>query len=109
MEYCDGTSQDATAVRERWRSTYADKQGQLTLYSAAGCEKCAKRGYRGRLGIHELLVNTRAIKRLIQSRANLEALQQSAMSEGMLTLRQDGITKVLQGHTDLEQIHSVAI
>lgn len=109
LEYCDGSSQDAAAVRERWRSTYADKQGQLTLYSAAGCEKCAKRGYRGRLGIHELLVNTRAIKRLIQSRANLEALQQSAMSEGMLTLRQDGITKVLQGHTDLEQIHSVAI
>jgi type II secretory ATPase GspE/PulE/Tfp pilus assembly ATPase PilB-like protein len=109
MEYCDGTSQEPTAVRERWRSTYADKQGQLTLYSAAGCEKCARRGYRGRLGIHELLVNTRAIKRLIQSRANLEALQQAAMSEGMLTLRQDGITKVLQGHTDLEQIHSVAI
>ena len=108
-EYCAGTALDPATVRGRWQSSYADKQGALTLYSAAGCEKCAKRGYRGRLGIHELLINTRTIKRLIQARANVEDLQKAAGGEGMLTLRQDGIEKVLQGHTDLAQIQSVAI
>ena len=108
-EYCDGTTLEPARVRERWKSSYADKQGHLTLYSAVGCDKCEKRGYRGRLGIHELLVNTRAVKRLIQSRANVEEIQNAAIGEGMLTLRQDGIEKVLQGHTDMAQIQSVAI
>jgi len=108
-EYCTGTALDPAGVRERWQSSYADKQGALTLYSAAGCEKCAKRGYRGRLGIHELLINTRTVKRLIQAHANVEDMQKAAIGEGMLTLRQDGIEKVLQGHTDLAQIQSVAI
>ena len=108
-EYCDGTTLDPAAVRTRWKSSYADKQGHLTLYNAVGCDECAKRGYRGRLGIHELLVNTRAINRLIQRRASVEEILHTAIGEGMLTLRQDGIEKVLQGHTDMPQIQSVAV
>jgi type II secretory ATPase GspE/PulE/Tfp pilus assembly ATPase PilB-like protein len=108
-EYCDNTKLEPASVRERWHASYAGRQGHLTLYDAVGCDKCAKRGYRGRLGIHELLVNTRTVKRLIQSRANVEEIQNAAMVEGMLTLRQDGIEKVLQGRTDLVQIQSVAI
>ncbi len=107
-EYCDGTTLDPAAVRARWTASYA-KQGQLSLYAAVGCEHCAKRGYRGRLGIHEMLVNTRALKRLIQAHANVEEIQKTAIAEGMLTLRQDGIEKVLQGHTDLAQVKSVAV
>jgi len=56
-----------------------------------------------------MLINTRTVKRLIQAHANVEDLQNAATGEGMLTLRQDGIEKVLQGHTDLAQIQSVAI
>jgi type II secretory ATPase GspE/PulE/Tfp pilus assembly ATPase PilB-like protein len=109
QEYCDGTALEPATVRDRWQSAYTGKQGHLTLYSAVGCDQCAKRGYRGRLGIHELLVNSRAIKRLIQARANVESIQNAAMGEGMLTLRQDGIEKVLQGHTDMTQVQSVAV
>jgi hypothetical protein len=96
-------------VRKRWESSYGDKQGQLTLYEATGCDKCANRGYRGRLGIHELLVNSRAIKALIQTHARVEDIHKTALAEGMLTLKQDGIEKVLQGVTDMLQVRAVCI
>jgi type II secretory ATPase GspE/PulE/Tfp pilus assembly ATPase PilB-like protein len=108
-EYCDGTPLVPAEVRKRWESSYGDKQGQLTLYVATGCDKCAKRGYRGRVGIHELLVNSRAIKALIQTHARVEDIQKTALAEGMLTLKQDGIEKALQGQTDLAQVRAVAI
>ncbi|HEV8646794.1 MAG TPA: ATPase, T2SS/T4P/T4SS family [Burkholderiales bacterium] len=108
-EYCDGTPLVLAEVRKRWESAYGDKQGQLTLYVAAGCDKCGKRGYRGRLGLHELLVNSRAIKALIQTHARVEDIQKTALAEGMLTLKEDGIEKVLQGKTDLAQVRAVAL
>lgn len=108
-EYCEGSSLDREQVRERLISRYADKRGRLVRFDAVGCDKCGDRGYRGRLGVHELLVNSRAIKRLIQSHGKVEEIQAQAMQEGMLTLKQDGIEKVLQGFTDLEQVRSLAI
>jgi type II secretory ATPase GspE/PulE/Tfp pilus assembly ATPase PilB-like protein len=108
-EYCEGTPLMPAEVRKRWESSYGDKQGQLTLYEAAGCDNCGNRGYRGRLGIHELLVNSRAIKALIQAHARVEDIQRTALSEGMLTLKQDGIEKALQSKTDLAQIRAVAM
>ena len=63
----------------------------------------------GRLGIHELLVNSRAIKALIQTHARVEDIQKAALAEGMLTLKQDGIEKALQGKTDLAQVRAVAM
>jgi type II secretory ATPase GspE/PulE/Tfp pilus assembly ATPase PilB-like protein len=108
-EYCDGTPLMPADVRKRWESSYGDKQGHLTLYETSSCDNCAKRGYRGRIGIHELLVNSRAIKALIQTHARVEDIQKTALVEGMLTLKQDGIEKVLQGKTDLAQVRAVAI
>ncbi|HUF22382.1 MAG TPA: ATPase, T2SS/T4P/T4SS family, partial [Burkholderiales bacterium] len=108
-EYCLGTPLDADAVRENWQAKYADKSGRIALYEAVGCDKCAKRGHRGRLGLHELLVNSKTLRRLIQTHAPVEELQKAAMQDGMLTLKQDGIEKVLQGRTDLVQVRSVAI
>jgi type II secretory ATPase GspE/PulE/Tfp pilus assembly ATPase PilB-like protein len=109
IEYCDGTPLDPAKVRGHWESAYANKQGQFTLCEVVGCNQCGKRGYRDRLVLHELLVNTRAIKRLIQRRANAEEIQNAALSEGMLTLKQDGIEKLLQGRTDIAQVRAVAI
>src|SRR5882672_9189458 len=100
---------DCRKPHKRCESGYGDKQGQLTLYVATGCDKCGKRGYRGRLGIHELLVNSRAIKALIQAHARVEDIQKIAQAEGMLTLKQDGIEKALQGRTDLAQVRAVAM
>jgi type II secretory ATPase GspE/PulE/Tfp pilus assembly ATPase PilB-like protein len=96
-------------VRKRWAAAYGDKQGNLTLHEAVGCDKCGQRGYRGRIGIHELLVNSRTIKALIQSHARVEDIQMTALAEGMLTLKQDGIEKALQGRTDLAQVRAVAM
>ncbi len=108
-EFCDGTPLVPADVRKRWESSYGDKQGQLTLYDAVGCAKCGDRGYRGRLGVHELLVNSRAVKTLIQAHARVEDIQKTALSEGMLTLKQDGMEKALQGKTDLAQVRAVAM
>jgi len=108
-ENCDGTPFVAAEVRKRWESSYGDKQGQLTLYEATGCDTCGKRGYRGRIGIHELLVTSRAIKALIQTHARVEDIRKTALTEGMLTLKQDGIEKALQGKTDIAQVRAVAM
>ena len=108
-KFCDGTPLVPAEVRKRWESSYGDKQGQLTLNEATGCDKCENRGYRGRLGIHELLVNSRAIKALVQTHARVEEIQKTALAEGMLTLKQDGIEKALQGKTDLAQVRAVAM
>jgi type II secretory ATPase GspE/PulE/Tfp pilus assembly ATPase PilB-like protein len=108
-EYCDPTGADRQTVKKRWMGSYG-QDGVLHLHApGSGCEHCQGRGYRGRLALHELLVVSRDIKRLVQARANAEQLQTAAMREGMLTLKQDGIEKVLQGLTDVTQIRAVAI
>ncbi|MBW1997264.1 MAG: GspE/PulE family protein [Deltaproteobacteria bacterium] len=81
----------------------------LVLYRATGCEKCGNTGYRGRTGLHELLVGTNEIKALIQNRARMEEIRQQAIRDGMTTLMQDGIRKVLLGETDLLQVRKVCI
>ncbi len=74
-----------------------------------GCPKCGGSGYKGRMGIHELLVATDEVKRMVQKRKPVEELRQLAIREGMTTLLQDGIRKVLLGHTDFKQVRAVCI
>lgn len=81
----------------------------LTLYRAKGCEACVKTGFRGRMGIHELLLNTDSIKRLIQKHASVEEIRETAIAEGMTTLLQDGLQKALRGFTDAKQVRRVCI
>jgi type II secretory ATPase GspE/PulE/Tfp pilus assembly ATPase PilB-like protein len=81
----------------------------LTLYRPKGCDKCDKSGYKGRMGIHELLVNTDDIKRLIQKHETVEAIRNVSIEEGMTTLLQDGIIKSFQGMTDFKQVRRVCI
>jgi type II secretory ATPase GspE/PulE/Tfp pilus assembly ATPase PilB-like protein len=81
----------------------------LVLYRGKGCGACDNSGYRGRAGIHELLVATDAMKKLIQSRARVVEMVKVAKDEGMTTLVQDGILKALDGLTDLKQVKAVAI
>ena len=66
------------------------------------------RGYAGRVGLHELLVISRELRRLIQTNARAEQLQQAGMAEGMRTLRQDGILKVLAGLTSIEEVRAIS-
>lgn len=86
-----------------------DDPTQLTLYRAKGCEECSRTGYRGRIAIHELLANSEALRRAIKDNTILEDLRHLAIKDGMRTLMMDGISKVLAGHTDLEQILRVCM
>jgi type II secretory ATPase GspE/PulE/Tfp pilus assembly ATPase PilB-like protein len=81
----------------------------LTLYRPKGCEVCDNSGYKGRIGIHELLVGTDEEKRLIQKHATIEDMRNLAISQGMTTLLQDGILKSIQGVTDFKQVRRVCI
>jgi type II secretory ATPase GspE/PulE/Tfp pilus assembly ATPase PilB-like protein/GAF domain-containing protein len=81
----------------------------VTLYRPKGCDLCEKSGYRGRIGIHELLVNTDEMKLLIQKHETVNTMRDVAMGQGMTTLLQDGIAKVLQGLTDFKQVRRVCI
>jgi len=79
------------------------------LYRGKGCDACHQTGYRGRIGLHELLVATEEIKSLIHARAPAAELLKVAVAQGMTTLVQDGIIKCLQGWTDYNQVQAVAM
>ncbi|MBS0544710.1 MAG: Flp pilus assembly complex ATPase component TadA [Proteobacteria bacterium] len=95
-------------VLERWRQAYADADGHFTLQRPVGCPECTE-GYKGRVGLHELMPGSDALKRLIQERAPVSRVLGEALAEGMRTLRQDGIEKVLGGITDLRQVRKVCV
>jgi type II secretion system protein E len=74
------------------------------LYKHTGCRACRNLGYSGRLGIYELMVTTNRIRQLCHDRVGTWALKQASIEEGMLTLRQDGWIKVLNGRTTVEEV-----
>ena len=81
----------------------------LKFYQPGGCNDCNQSGYRGRVGIHELLIASDNVKRLITKKATVEDLRNASISDGMSTLLQDGIKKVLEGITDFDQVRRVCI
>jgi len=81
----------------------------LILFKPAGCEMCNNTGYRGRMGIHELLMGTDVMKASVQRRAKMEEIRDQAILDGMTTLKQDGIEKIFAGHSDLLQVRKVCI
>ena len=97
------------ALLAEWTKNFADKDGKFTLYKAVGCEACSNTGYKGRVGLHELLVGTDLVKKRIQEHARVAELLAVALEEGMRTLKQDGVEKVLQGVTDMFQVRAVCI
>jgi type II secretory ATPase GspE/PulE/Tfp pilus assembly ATPase PilB-like protein len=107
QEYCLGTQFAAADIVAQWRARHGGATGELLLRAAAGCEECGNTGYRGRLGVHELLVATPEIKKLISARANVATLTRMAMEQGMRSMRQDGIEKILQGKTDWPQLQTI--
>ena len=97
------------AIHRDWSKSFADEKGQITLYTPVGCETCTGSGYKGRIGLHELLLGTDTVKRHVQEGSRVAELLATGLNEGMRTLRQDGIEKVLQGLTDLHQVRAVCI
>src|SRR5262245_30320795 len=82
----------------------ADADGPLTLWKGTGCRACRNSGYRGRTGIHELLVNSDLLKDLIVQRVNAGVIRLEGLKSGMITLRQDGFRKVVLGTTTVDEV-----
>lgn len=93
---------DLTAVR-RSGFTVGDDE-DLTFYRPRGCSKCGNTGYKGRLGLYEVMLMSEYINRLTIEEATSEQIKEIAVQEGMLTLKADGFEKVKQGQTSLEEI-----
>ena len=95
--------------REVFEQTNIKYTPELTLYRPWKCDACASTGYKGRMGIHELLEGTPEIKKLIKIKATSEDLLKTGASQGMTTLKQDGIMKVFSGLTDVSEVRRVCI
>ncbi len=102
---------DTPMGRETVRSSWLERHGRdgrLMHHHASGCPHCDGTGFKGRAGLHELMVVSRGMRRLIQTGARAEALQELALREGMHTLRQDGIDKVLAGQTTIDEVRAIS-
>lgn len=86
-----------------------DPANPITIYRPVGCSQCSNIGYRGRMGIHEVMAASEQIERLIVSSASADDIRAVAINEGMRTLRQDGFAKVLLGDTSIEEVLRVVV
>jgi len=119
QEYCDELQNTSTFKKDPksamenvyrdWVKTYGNEKGQLTLYKPVGCDKCGGSGMKGRCGLHELLIATDPLKKLIAEKARVAEMLAVALEEGMRTLKQDGMEKCLSGMTSLKEVRSVCI
>ncbi|MES2188120.1 MAG: GspE/PulE family protein [Pseudomonadota bacterium] len=97
---------ETSKVKARLLEEYG-QEGRLTLYRTVGCDKCKQTGYKGRLGVHELLISDEETRALIQGRARVAEVTAQAILGGMRTLKMDAMEKVLMGMTDLAQARAV--
>ena len=100
-----GGAPSKDVVLAEWRVHHG---AQLMHWESKGCASCEGTGLRGRAALHELMTVTRELRRLIQTAARAEQLQQQALLDGMHTLRQDGIDKVLAGVTSIGEVRATA-
>jgi len=109
---CSKCREEYTPEREALvsaRFPWQDGADLPTLFRAAGCSACSKTGYRGRLALHEVMPVTEEIERLTVERASAVEIGRVAREQGMQTLRDDGMAKVLAGVTTLEEILRVVV
>jgi type II secretory ATPase GspE/PulE/Tfp pilus assembly ATPase PilB-like protein len=118
-EYCDelmATSRfkadpkgQMEAVYKDWVKLYGNDKGQLQFFKTVGCDKCGGSGMKGRCGLHELLIATDKLKKLIQEHARVADMLAQCLEDGMRTLKQDGMEKCLTGVTTIKEVRSVCI
>ncbi|WP_232848354.1 GspE/PulE family protein [Bowmanella yangjiangensis] len=102
---------DIGFIHRQYGEEYIDELNlpePLMLYRAKGCEACGDIGYKGRTGVHELLAMTPELRALVYKEAAVSAMKEQAMKDGMRTLTQDGIYKVLKGDTDIAQVQIIS-
>jgi type II secretory ATPase GspE/PulE/Tfp pilus assembly ATPase PilB-like protein len=108
-EQCKEIYEVPPAVLARLGSAFETKIGKVNFYRGRGCEECRKNGYKGRVGIIETLMMSPKIKKLIVKHAQEYEIKQAARGEGMRTLREDGLEKVRQGLTTIEEVLRVSV
>ena len=94
---------------KHFAKTGIEYNSEMVLSRRVGCDNCSGTGYRGRMGIHELMEGTPEVKLMIKKQANTEQILERAMHDGMQTLKQDGILKVLKGESDMAEVRRVCI
>jgi type IV pilus assembly protein PilB len=106
---CKESYHPETELLERVGYPWTPADPMPTLYRPVGCSACSKTGYKGRIALHEVMEVTEEIERLTVDRASAAAIGEIARAQGMLTLRQDGMSKVGQGVTSIEEILRVVV
>tara|TARA_R110001632_G_scaffold55815_1_gene136466 strand:+ start:1967 stop:4177 length:2211 start_codon:yes stop_codon:yes gene_type:complete len=110
-EATPATDTDMDFIKRQYGADYLPElelASPLILHKPKGCEICGNTGYKGRTGVHELLSMTPALRSLVYKTAPVSQLKAQAMNDGMRTLIQDGILKVIKGDTDIAQIQMLA-
>lgn len=91
-------------IEDKWKK----ENKTIKMPKAVGCEKCNNTGYLGRIAIYEVMTMSEKISKLVVEKASASEIQKQAMEEGMLTMKQDGYVKVLEGITTIEEVLRVA-
>jgi len=109
-----GTPEEYEEIRQGYGIEHWDKLGipqdnTFRLARGKGCETCNRTGFKGRVALHELLLGSDKLKRMIQTKARTEEMLKNAIEEGMTTLMQDGVQKALLGQTTFKDVKAVAI
>jgi type IV pilus assembly protein PilB len=115
---CKEEYEPAEAVRDEIRKNlkatsdcefdYAKLDKNFTLFRPKGCEKCGNMGYKGRMGVYEVMEVDREIEKMVLDGASEADLEDKCIEKGMLTLLQDGYFKAMDGQTSLEEVYKVA-
>ncbi|WP_414829457.1 GspE/PulE family protein [Alteromonas sp. H39] len=105
------TEHDVAFIKRQYGEKFLDELNlpqPMQLHKAVGCDECGDTGYRGRTGVHELLGMTPELRSLIYKEASVAEMKAQAMHDGMRTLAQDAIYKVIKGDTDIAQVQIVS-
>lgn len=101
---CKQPAEVEDGVLEEMGFPFERLEGRHRLYKAVGCERCGGTGYRGRMGIYELMVVDEEIQEMILRRVSTAEISRAAERAGMVRLREDGMLKAARGMTSLEEV-----
>ena len=96
-------------IKARVSPEVAAARGRRRLLPQEGCPRCGQTGYKGRIGVYQLLVMSETLESLAAAKASREELERAAIEEGMRTLWDDGLAKVAAGLTSLEELARVTV
>lgn len=107
-KHCNAPYEPAETIRNEIAELYSDKMAEANFIKGRGCPACGFTGYRGRSAINEVMIMTDPIRALVVGNSPANIIKAQAMKEGMVTLRQDGWLRVLEGRTSVEEVLRVA-